>query len=309
MDERAQYRRGELRLILSTPEPWTEYDRAKFLKAIEEATLRGPGQVSVSSAFISTWNPSDQKPNGVVDADQMDKLIIKFGSVDRLAEEYQRGLKDGSEKGWQAGREEALRHGSPATTHVENPEFMNYVSRPVQTVELPLFNLGPLSPEESAAPYGGAPMLDHECLQCGKPLSVCDSEGCGGAKPSGFRFGPRPAETPAEALATVADPSLLPPSVKELTEPPALSTDYGRGPYGAGVDTLGNYPATSLDFAESCERDDCLMIHEENLTPCIFDNEELDAEISKGNVCDDDDCFYFHYSRDGSSHQPAPERQ
>lgn len=79
---RAKYRRGELRLVLGLPEPWTEAQRDDFLKAVEGiSAVAGvaAGDVSVQSALLTSWNPSDEQPAGVITSADVEKLIIKFG--------------------------------------------------------------------------------------------------------------------------------------------------------------------------------------------------------------------------------------
>jgi hypothetical protein len=296
---RANYRRGELRLILSMPEPWSETDRAKFLRAIEsvangDESVAGmaPGNVTVNAAFLATWGaPPAITEAGSIDADHIDKLIVKFGVDEpRLrADAREQGFSEGYVKGLLAGAE----HPNQVDALAEQPSVRTYSDsrmRAAVPIVAPYFNLSPLPPEEN-------------CSTCGALLSECDRYGCGGAKPSGFRYGPRaPQEPNATAMGATGDPH------------------GARSP--EAVESSGFHSVESLDFAPDapetnweasqarvdCLDDTCLIRHTRH-TPHVWVGEDLDKLIDAGKICNSDNCIDFHYLNDGSSHQVWPDNE
>lgn len=267
---RAKYRRGELRLVLGLPEPWTEAQRDDFLKAVEGiSAVAGvaAGDVSVQSALLTSWNPSDEQPAGVITSADVEKLIIKFGLDEprlrkEVADEAYRSGRISCERGhddvkaayfksgYDAGKREVIEE-LQAISHRLSPKP---VAHPVVPVA-PVYAFGPHS---------------------GKIDRVA------------FNLGPL---TSAE-LADVAEPALSRPIEEDPTANP-------HGPGSPEADT-GRYRASPN--AEACSRADCLIRHTVD-TAHVWGVDEIDALGAEGKLCDLETCFDFHYVNDGSPHR------
>jgi hypothetical protein len=328
---RASFRRGEVRLVLGMPEPWSESDRAAFLSAIEgisvgvDGALFAPGNVHVQAAFLVTWNGSDPKPGAQIDSTQIEKLVIKYGLTEPALRraEYQKGFVEGDRQGhyegYQKGKAdcEATHDGIRSAYHhsgynaglvdAHDPSLDAGIRPP-----LPTFDLSPL------------PELEHTCLNCLQTLQDCDRQGCGGAKEPGFRFGPRdPQETTQRVLRPAVRPDpLLPDHVKQnfatnvpadtaaeaftaAVLPDALLYDPTANPHGPGSPESNGSMRAAWDLAygdsEDCEDNDCLLRHD-LATDHIRTQGELEGAQSAGIVCNEEDCSDFHYLNDGSEH-------
>lgn len=288
---RAKYRKGELRLVLGLPEPWTETQRDDFMKAVEALTRDvgvAPGDVHIQSALLTSWNPSDEIPAGVVTSADIEKLIIKFG-VDQprlQLEAWEKGYALGKLHGAEARAKAAAALAEQEQT-VQLPIVVPYASS-----SAPYFNLAPLTEAERARESAAQIRLTHTCTECGETLDVCDAKGCGGAKHAGFRYGPR---TAAEEFATAADPLLVDPHADEAA--------------------AGSYPAASLEWPAATEADEpgtpstciesrCLIRHSTETSHVWgYEGEEGIDQLQKaGKLCNDSGCADYHYLNDGSAH-------
>lgn len=286
---RAKYRKGELRLILGLPEPWSEAQRSDFLKAVEGLSRDvgvAPGDVHIQSALLATWNPSDGTPDGSLDSAAIEKLIVKFGvdeprmRIEAFEKGYAIGMKHGAEI--ERGRiQRAIDEGyqvnvtTPAT--VVGSDIDLPTARQIVDVQLPEFNLAPLSEAELSdeTPHHG-----HTCMQCGEPLDVCNERGCGGKVKPGFRW-----PLPSEVLADAADPDLRP------CDPPSdLPPRH-----------VLNRPLEETMKDLRCTNDECMVRHTLE-TPHVWGMDEADDLVEQGLLCGDASCVDFHYANDGSPH-------
>jgi len=288
---RAKYRKGELRLILGLPEPWSEAQRSDFLKAVEGLSRDvgvAPGDVHIQSALLATWNPSDGTPNGSLDSAAIEKLIVKFG-VDEprmRIEAFERGYEMGRRHGVEDAAGKALafveslhKSALEPTTTVANYDVDLPTARNIIDVQLPEFNLAPLSEAELSDETPSVSDFEHHiqtCLQCGEPLDVCNEQGCGGKVKPGFRW-PLRETSPSEALADAAEPDLL-----------AAERSPGR----PLEETMKDLP---------CANDGCMVRHTLE-TPHVWGMDEADDLVEQGILCDDVSCLDFHYVNDGSPH-------
>jgi hypothetical protein len=300
---RAKYRKGELRLVLGLPEPWSEPQRDDFLKAVEALSRNvgvAPGDVHIQSALLTSWNPSDEQPDGVVTSADVEKLIIKFGLDEprMRIESFEKGYALGKTQGAEIERERIQRalddgygQDTSATKTVVGADIRLPDSKKIVDVQLPEFNLAPLTDEEvdgllfpptevdlQPAPAGA---IVHTCTNCAKTLDVCNKEGCGGKVAPGFRW--RLATTKAQEFATAADPALKP-----------VPTVQPANPHGPG--------SPDASEPEMCANDQCLIRHSIS-TQHVWGIDEIDQLRASGVLCDDGMCYDFHYTDDGSVHK------
>lgn len=220
---RAKYRRGELRMVLGLPEPWTEAQRADFIRTIEILAGHadvGPfagldvttGDVEVQGMTLITWVPGvDQQPQQVLTPAGLDIMVLRYGLRESQArmeaveaakkESFNLGYAVGMEQGQREARQamveqmkrtfEIFSPPQPPVPDLPTTPSLNAVHNhsaqayDMAHLKVPSFELGPLEEDEPEPPKRA---WSETCVNCGEVMTQCNRNGCGGHKAPGFRW-------------------------------------------------------------------------------------------------------------------------